>query len=241
MAPVLGYEPWGLRLIESIKDSVANNIPVLIRFHSAADYPCGDGLKLDMESHCVMIIGYDDEKESFIINDPWKKSLGGSRHGIYSMPYKHLPLMSVNGSLGAALRISVYDTEVTTILGDNNNKEIELTIGYFTPKGYVIDKAVNTINAVECIMTLKDSDEKFKASATGHWHAGEKVMLRFNLGNSELNEMNLNFAVRIVVSGDRPYHYIDNQSISFEIPVAFSNVVGSKKTSRINCLIESAV
>lgn len=39
LVPVIGYEPWSLRALESIKSSIVNGVPTLIRVHSAADYP----------------------------------------------------------------------------------------------------------------------------------------------------------------------------------------------------------
>lgn len=38
LVPVIGYEPWSLRALESIKSSIVNGVPTLIRVHSAADY-----------------------------------------------------------------------------------------------------------------------------------------------------------------------------------------------------------
>ena len=38
LVPVIGYEPWSLRALESIKSSIVNGVPTLIRVHSAADF-----------------------------------------------------------------------------------------------------------------------------------------------------------------------------------------------------------
>ncbi|HEM6223256.1 TPA: hypothetical protein U2C43_001692, partial [Streptococcus suis] len=38
-APVIGYEPWALRTIESVKQSLVDGQPILIRIHSALSYP----------------------------------------------------------------------------------------------------------------------------------------------------------------------------------------------------------
>ena len=67
LVPVIGYEPWSLRALESIKSSIVNGVPTLIRVHSAADYPIENeelSHRLDMESHCVLIVGYNDDKSS---------------------------------------------------------------------------------------------------------------------------------------------------------------------------------
>ena len=66
LAAVSGYEPWPMRTIESMKESLADGVPILARLHSAADYPTSTeetDHKLDMESHAILLIGYDDAKE----------------------------------------------------------------------------------------------------------------------------------------------------------------------------------
>ena len=41
LAPVSGYEPWPMRSMESVKETLSKGVPVLMRVHSAADYPTG--------------------------------------------------------------------------------------------------------------------------------------------------------------------------------------------------------
>jgi len=103
LAPVIGYEPWALRTIDSIKQTICDDIPVLIRVHPAADYPCSneeDSYKLDMESHALLIVGYDDENQTFDVVDPWNKEWGGQYGGIEKIPYEVIPITCVNASYG---------------------------------------------------------------------------------------------------------------------------------------------
>lgn len=93
LVPVIGYEPWSLRALESIKSSIVNGVPTLIRVHSAADYPIENeelSHRLDMESHCVLIVGYNDDKEEFDIVDPWNPNWGGQHGGVGKLPYESL-------------------------------------------------------------------------------------------------------------------------------------------------------
>lgn len=89
LVPVIGYEPWSLRALESIKSSIVNGVPTLIRVHSAADYPIENeelSHRLDMESHCVLIVGYNDDKEEFDIVDPWNPQLGWTTRRRWQTP-----------------------------------------------------------------------------------------------------------------------------------------------------------
>lgn len=225
MCSVLGYEPWGTRLIDSIKISIAEDIPVLVRFHSGADYPCNNALELDMESHSVLIIGYDDTTEMFTVNDPWEKSLGGNKTGIYTLPYTWLPLYSVNGSLGAALRETICDGELLPILGENHNKEIELSIGFSVPRGYIIDEEINRITAISCKLRVRESNEEFYSTVTGLWNIGEKAKLCFNLGNIEKEKLTLECNFEISVQGKRPYQYFDKQQLHQLYEVDYSTCI----------------
>ena len=53
LAPVLCYDPDMSRSMEGIKDALLDNIPVLFRWHSAAEFPIQDARKpnqLDLEA-----------------------------------------------------------------------------------------------------------------------------------------------------------------------------------------------
>lgn len=56
LAPVVCYDPWFPRALESIKQSVHDGHPVLIRLHSAASYPLNadERYVVDLESHAVL-------------------------------------------------------------------------------------------------------------------------------------------------------------------------------------------
>lgn len=40
-----------------------------------------------MESHDIMIIGYDDESRTFDIADPWQENWGGTHGGLGKLTY----------------------------------------------------------------------------------------------------------------------------------------------------------
>ena len=53
LVPVIGYEPWSLRALESIKSSIVNGVPTLIRVHSADGRPFIFRWQQVLSSACV--------------------------------------------------------------------------------------------------------------------------------------------------------------------------------------------
>ena len=77
----------------------------MIRVHSAADYPIENeelSHRLDMESHCVLIVGYNDDKEEFDIVAPWNPNWGGQHGGVGKLPYEALHEATIASTVGAS-------------------------------------------------------------------------------------------------------------------------------------------
>ncbi|WP_395606404.1 C39 family peptidase [Pseudomonas sp. B22129] len=97
-----GYEPWPPRFIAGVKNTIQDNHPVIIRLHGAAEYPSTamDRYAIDLESHAVMIVGFDDSRAAFEIIDPWNNAFGGINGGKRWLPYETAALTIVDASLG---------------------------------------------------------------------------------------------------------------------------------------------
>lgn len=78
-APVMCCDPWFPRALETIRQSIRDGIPVLIRLHTGVMYPINSNIRyrVDLESHAVMIFGYDDESQVLFLKDPRDLSKGG--------------------------------------------------------------------------------------------------------------------------------------------------------------------
>ena len=142
LVPVIGYEPWSLRALESIKSSIVNGVPTLIRVHSAADYPIENeelSHRLDMESHCVLIVGYNDDKEEFDIVDPWNPNWGGQHGGVGKLPYESLHVACVNCTAEKGTRLSLISHKIRPVLIEEN-ASLAVDLGFYEPLGYVIDR-----------------------------------------------------------------------------------------------------
>ena len=138
LVPVIGYEPWSLRALESIKSSIVNGVPTLIRVHSAADYPIENeelSHRLDMESHCVLIVGYNDDKEEFDIVDPWNPNWGGQHGGVGKLPYESLHVACVNCTAEKGTRLSLISHKIRPVLIEEN-ASLAVDLGFYEPLGY---------------------------------------------------------------------------------------------------------
>jgi len=235
LAPVIGYEPWSLRTIESVKQSIAEGIPVLIRLHSAADYPCVNyeqGYKLDRESHAVMIVGYDDEEEMFDIVDPWQKAWGGEYGGLERLPYDEIfNVWTVNCSLDKATRLSPPTKEVEKIVDENGNTSVKLMIGYYIPKGYIIDEKQNAFTSFDIIVKYEYEGlkKKYEHHLKGRWNVGELAEIITPIGKNISGNVNIDFHITATIEGERPYHYKDKIEFPFTENMYFEEIMFNKQ------------
>ncbi|WP_064609211.1 C39 family peptidase [Streptobacillus moniliformis] len=226
LAPVISYEPWVLRSIESVKQSIIDGNPVLIRLHSAASYPCKnkeDNYKLDLESHAVLIVGFNDDENNFDIVDPWN-NFEGNRKGIYKLSYEEYPLLCVNCSLSK-------DTIITRVLLDvekiivGSHSNIKLKLGLYTPKGYIIDQNNTYINniKIEINYTLNGKEKYFETEIEGNYKIGEYAYKTVSLGEDINEKIKFDIKSIVTIHGTRPYKYNDTIVTEYTFIDKFEN------------------
>ena len=220
LAPVIGYEPWVLRTIESIKQSLVDGNPVLIRLHSGADYPCSSNeqtYELDMESHAVLIIGYDDKEEAFDIVNPWKKEWGGAYCGIEKLPYERMPIVCVNATAEKASRLSLPEHKIIKCIDSNGNISLKLRLGYYVPKGYIIDAKDNAFTSfdISTNLTIDGVSKAYRQHLEGRWPVGEYAETSIPLGKDLSGDLEVVFTISARLEGNRPYSYSDKINFSF--------------------------
>lgn len=209
LAPVIGYEPWPIRTIYSVKDSINRGVPVLIRLHSGSRYPCKELYKLDMESHAVLIVGYDDTEQMFTIVDPWDSKNGGSRSGIIKLPYLiTMGIECVNGTYDKAMRLSEPEVHID-IKEKKDKNNIELTFGFFVPKGYIIDKYTNKFTKlyVEVEYNYDNKNIKKEFVTEGDWCIGDYAVINIPLEDELKGQVEFKFKLLATLQGERPYNY----------------------------------
>lgn len=226
LLPVIAYEPWAGRTIESIKHSISDGNPVLIRLHSAADYPCNNSelaYKLDLESHAILLVGYDDDKQEFDVVNPWNKLWGGQYGGLEKISYDIIPITCVNASLGKTTVLALPYKKVNAIVDENRNSSVSLSLGYYLPKGYIIDEKADTITDIrlELIYTINDEVRKYNQHICGRWTVGDNIETEIPLNMSVIGDLRAEFKVNLTVEGARPYPYQDIITFEFEEELFF--------------------
>lgn len=236
LVPVSGYEPWSQRTLDSIRDSIAEDIPILARLHSAADYPCDNfekNKKLDMESHAVLIVGYDDTKEEFLAVDPWHEEWQGEGGGVRIFPYSILHKVWVNCSADKCTRMAEPDVKISVQNDNNGNHLLNLRIGFYTPRGYIMDKEETEFTSFEATVFSSELGYELTRKIKGNWHIGEFANIYFPIEGNVEGANNLEFSIKAEIRGSRPYQYNDTIEYSFNEIVEFA-----QKMEKINGLAE---
>lgn len=227
-APVIGYEPWVLRTIESVKESLIAGQPMLMRLHSAAAYPTDSNDKtidLDMESHAVLIVGYDDFKKEFDIIDPWNSTWGGSNFGIRTIKYEEMPIVCVNATAEKITRFSTVQKEVCFTTDASDNHSVNLQLGFYIPKGYIIDEKQSTFveYKVDLNYSIDNEEYNYHKVIKGNWCVGDIAEIEIPLGKGIGDDVEVHFDVEATLKGTRPYEYTDIIKFSFDETVCFNN------------------
>ena len=219
LTSVIGYEPWAERAIDSAKQSLSDGVPILIRLHPGADYPC-DNLstfyKQDMEGHAVLLIGYDDSTRMFDAVDPWNGK--GEFGGIIKLPYEIMPLRCVNATADKATRVTPPEISVTIICDKNGKrKHLKISAGYYIPLGYIIDRKENTLSDFhfEISYNNKGNFYHLKQELNGNFSVDNKAELLLPLSDAIEGVVDFDICFSCVVRGERPYPYEDRLNMEF--------------------------
>lgn len=221
LAPVVCYDPWFPRALESIKQSVHDGHPVLIRLHSAASYPFSSNERytVDLESHAVLVVGYDDSKGALAVIDPWDKNWGGKVGGRRWISYSAIETQTVNTSLGLSMPLSPLSVHPETHRDDSGNFSIQLKVGFYIPRGTIMDRKSWTITKVNVCCNLPESWEgkQLDYEIAGCWTVGDSLQLSLPIANSPLAPGEIKLNVSATIQGKRPYDFEDVVSVQEKI------------------------
>lgn len=228
LAPVVCYEPWFPRCLEAIKQCLNDGHPLLIRLHSAASYPgeSNECYQLDLESQAVLIIGYDDEKQAVAVVDPWNNNWGGELGGKRWITYKNLSTQTVNTSLGMAMCVTPLQMHLIPQFDTNQNLSITVDVGFYIPRGVVMDRDSWAIKKITAECTLPDAWGKtIQYQVEGHWTVGDLIKFSMPITSKPEENGEIKVCIKAEIQGERPYQFIDCIEISKSISV---DVVESK-------------
>lgn len=211
LAPVICYDPYYLRMVHYLREVIADGHPAMIRLHSAAEYPApGETLcKVDLEGHAVLLVGYDDDRQAFLLADPWNTEWGGTHSRKRWLSYHEMSMVVVDGTkdltmIVAPLAVDAVDVEV------DGEPALDLKVGFYAPQAIVMDRQNQIVSRV--VAELSDDRRTITGEIDGEWRVGETAALRLS-GLSQLTG-ELSLTVRAVIGGDRPYPYRDAVSVT---------------------------
>ena len=226
LAPVVCYDPWFARSLESIKQSISDGNPVLIRLHSGASYPIQPSLRyqIDLESHAVLVVGFDDGRKALEIIDPWNNQWGGELGGKRWLSYQEAEEQTVDCSMGVSMAISSLKVCPNFKWDTANNLSLELRVGFYIPRGTVMDKDSWAIKKLQVSCQLFPSPvERIDYSEEGNWIVGEMADIIIPLTSNPSIESTLKLNIEASIYGTRPYEFSDVISTSRELSIEKSS------------------
>lgn len=233
------YDPWFPRALESIKQSIHDGHPILIRLHSAASYPLNSSERyiVDLESHAVLIVGYDDIKQAIAVIDPWNKNWGGNVGGRRWISYTALETQIVNTSLGVSMPLSPLAVNPKIQWNNAGNLSIKLEVGFYIPRGTVMDRdswVITKLN-IKCGLPVSWGGKQVDYEVSGHWIVGDIIHLSLPIANSPKSDGELDLSINAIIRGTRPYDFEDSISVQEKI---FVNITQSEaiEEERLNKL-----
>lgn len=201
----------------------------MIRLHSAASYPLNEDERyvIDLESHAVLIVGYDDVMSAVAVIDPWDKNWGGNIGGRRWIPYTTLGTQTVNTSLGMSMPLAPLSVVPKRQWDKAGNFSIQLEVGFYIPRGTIMDRnswAITKVN-VNCGLPESWESKQIDYELTGHWTVGDIINLSLPIANCPKSAGEISLNVNAVIQGKRPYDFEDCISVHEKL---FVNVAQSE-------------
>ncbi|WP_434137051.1 C39 family peptidase (plasmid) [Pseudomonas luteola] len=230
---VTGYEPWSPRLLESIKRSINNGHPIIIRLHGAANYPTSSPQKylVDLESHAVMLVGFDDNKQAFEVYDPWRRSSIKGKGGKSWLSYTEVILSTVNASKGVIVAVAPPMMDVYFEENDKLEYELKFNLSFYAPDAHIMDVENYKISniAIKAILFSETKSESYSFAIEGVWKLGENVngLIAKDIFEELGSDFSITTEVNLDVSAERPYY--------------FKDTISSTRNFRVNKLSNSLV
>ena len=214
LGAILGYDPYFARMSHSLKTILADGHPIMIRLHSAGRYPLPSDKQdqLDLESHAVLLVGYDEELHAFAYLDPWTN---GTVAKLSWIDYEKLRLSIVNSSLDCHLILAPIDVEVS--LADSHT--LRIRAGFYSPDAITMDKDNHVISRIECRVRSDIESQVEVTAVEGAWGVGQKA--EFDLP-TPVCRRSTTVEVVSTVEIRRPYPCRDDVRVVTVIPVAAS-------------------
>jgi hypothetical protein len=227
LAPTVSYDPWFLRALESIKQSIADGIPALVRLHCGSSYSRDPETSLahDMESQAVLIVGYDDARRAVKIVDPWHPKMGGRRGGTFWLGYDDLTIEIVDSSRGLVMNLAPLDVSIRAVWDSADQLSLDINAGFHAPLGRVMDRdgwAIKQFD-IEIQPSTAWTFDPQRLSIRGHWLVGDQAQATLQTTHSLSEEGEICVQVTATIEGKRPYPFIDKVDYRENLKFCASN------------------
>lgn len=214
IAGVSRYDPHSPRCFEGIKLNLFENRPVILRLHSAANYPNGDyRFQIDQEGHAIILVGYDDDAQAFAVVDPFQRVSGVAV--VTWLPYEDLALTMVDASLGTDVTSSGLSMDVSM---SKNYSALHVSIGLPKVYGIIMDHDLFVLEEISIDVTLKCCGKVVVSRhASDEWcFVGSQARFEISLPIDFYGDVEVFISADGVLHGMRPYEYRDVIGVDFE-------------------------
>jgi hypothetical protein len=175
----------------------------------------------------VLIVGYDDERQAVAIIDPWNNDWGGELGGKRWVTYVDVSKQTVNTSLGMAMCLTPPQVNLIPQFDANQNLSIMANIGFYSPRGVVMDRESWAIKKimVDCILP-EAWGRTVHYEVEGHWVVGDLIKLSMPITSKPKSDAEIEVRIKAVIQGARPYEFSDCIETSKKILI---NTIASKE------------
>lgn len=205
LGAILCYDPYFTRMLRGIKKALGDGNPVMIRLHPAARYqaPLDQVYRIDLESHAVLIVGYDDSQSAIAIADPWTGNL-------HWMSYEELSLLIVNSTKDCYIIAAPLDVKCAAV-ENGDVQALDIRVGFYSPDSIVMDRDGQLVTQVHVRVTGPKEwcPWENEAEVAGSWKVGEFASLSLVIPSDANGPAELRVEVTATVQGERPYAYTD--------------------------------
>lgn len=207
--------PYYARFAENIKRILLDGYPLMCRLHPGTEYEVGaENLhRVDIEGHAVLITGYDDDRQAFVIQDPWNKKFGAGFHGTRHIPYWEFCYRIVNSSLGG---VEVIAPPVVSVMTEGTPKAGEIiavkaTVGMYSPDMNLMDTDSSWLEQISLLMEANEgieivegSESQIRNDRFPHGKTAEFIW-RVQVLNEQAETLKLTSSA--VYAANRPYPF----------------------------------
>lgn len=208
------YDPYPPRFAANLKEILAAGMPMVMRIHPGVRYPMSDAElfdRVDLEGHVAAYVGYDHERGTISIADPWPSArFGGSIGGLHDEPEEvAVGTIPVNSTLDYAT--TALPLPVAISLSSITESVVEIHATVRTELPHAIRTSVSGLENLVASVRLPDGmsligERRRRADVLP---AGTSVTLGWTASLVGTVEGRIEVAVAGLAHGDEPYPFSD--------------------------------